>query len=160
MHLGGDLGHGAAKPLKVSELVQAAGSPAVWNRTEALAALDYDEDLLCRLARVLCQDLRNREGHIEAAKNAGNSASLRRLAHAVKNSAGAMSFDFLCACADEAEKADDTALPASVERMRRAMREALLLLEAEPGCMQDSGKSAGSAGAEPSFGAASRKGEC
>ena len=110
----------------------ASGEHAAWNRSEALAALDDDEDLLRRLARVLCQDLRNREAHVQAAQDAGDSATLRRLAHAVKNSAGVMRLDLLRKCAGEAETADDKSLWQSVERMRRAMREALQLLDEAP----------------------------
>lgn len=149
---GGSLSEPASAPAEIA--------PAVWNRPEALAALDDDEDLLRRLARVLCEDLRSRETHMAAAQNAGDSATLRRLAHAVKNSAGAMRLDLLRARAGEAERSEDSTLPASVERMRHAMREALLLLEAEPGCMQSQEVSVHSAGAALCSGAASQKGEC
>ena len=149
---GGSLSEPASAPAEIA--------PAVWNRPEALAALDDDEDLLRRLARVLCEDLRSRETHMAAAQNASDSATLRRLAHAVKNSAGAMRLDLLRARAGEAERSEDSTLPASVERMRHAMREALLLLEAEPGCMQSQEVSVHSAGAALCSGAASQKGEC
>lgn len=124
---------GAMAPAPVSAgASDASGEHAAWNRSEALAALDDDEDLLRRLARVLCQDLRNREAHVQAAQDAGDSATLRRLAHAVKNSAGVMRLDLLRKCAGEAETADDKSLWESVERMRRAMREALHLLDEAP----------------------------
>lgn len=138
----------------------ANGGHAAWNRSEALAALDDDEDLLRRLARVLCQDLRNREAHIQAAQDAGDSATLRRLAHAVKNSAGVMRLDLLRMCAGEAETSDDKSLPASVERMRRAMREALLLLDVAPGNGEDQEDGAGSAEAALCPSMTSQKGEC
>lgn len=70
-----------------------------------------------------------------------------------------MRLDLLQARAGEAEMSEDNALPASVERMRCAMREALLLLEAEPGCMQTPEKAVPSAGAVLCSGAASQRGE-
>lgn len=100
-----------------------------WNRQEALAALDHDPELLVQLAEVLRKDLQTRGAHLEAALSTGDAHNLRRLAHAVKNSAGTMRFDVLHARAGDAESAPEADLEQAVAHMRRALREALAMLD-------------------------------
>lgn len=94
-------------------------------------ALDGDLQLLTRLAEVLRGDLRTRDAELEAALTAGDDACLRRLGHAVKNSAGTMRFDALHARAWQVEKAQKADLAQTVDQMRAALREALDMLDKE-----------------------------
>jgi HPt (histidine-containing phosphotransfer) domain-containing protein len=96
-------------------------------------ALDDDLELLTRLAGVLRGDLRIRDAELEAALAAGDDACLRRLGHAVKNSAGTMRFDVLRARACQVEQAQKTDIEQAVTGMRAALREALDMLDKELG---------------------------
>ena len=104
---------------------------AIWNRQAAMDALDDDLQLLTRLAEVLRGDLRIRDAELAAALAAEDDACLRRLGHAVKNSAGTMRFDVLRARACSVEKAQETDLGQAVIEMRAALREALDMLDKE-----------------------------
>ena len=140
-----------------------------WNRQEALAALDHDPELLVQLAEVLRKDLQTRGARLEAALSTGDAHSLRRLAHAVKNSAGTMRFDVLHARAGDAESAPEADLEQAVAHMRRALREALAMLDeyldklggAEPCADFLADKSAGPVSAPGcDLAPAGRKGDC
>ncbi len=104
---------------------------ALWNRQAAMDALDDDLQLLMRLAGVLRGDLRVRDAELEAALAAGDDACLRRLGHAVKNSAGTMRFDVLRERACHVEQAQKTDIGQAVTEMRAALREALDMLDKE-----------------------------
>ena len=104
---------------------------ALWNRQAAMDALDDDLQLMTRLAGVLRGDLRIRDAELEAALAAGDDACLRRLGHAVKNSAGTMRFDVLRARACHVEQAQKTDMEHAVTEMRAALREALDMLDKE-----------------------------
>lgn len=104
---------------------------ALWNRPAAMDALDHDLQLLTQLAGVLRGDLRTRDAELEAALAAGDDVCLRRLGHAVKNSAGTMRFDALRERACHVEKAQKADLGQAVTRMRAALREALDMLDKE-----------------------------
>lgn len=104
---------------------------ALWNRQAAMDALDDDLQLLTRLAGVLRGDLRIRDAELEAALAAGDEACLRRLGHAVKNSAGTMRFDVLRARACHVEQTQKTDIGQAVIEMRAALREALNMLDKE-----------------------------
>ena len=78
-------------------------------------------------------DLRIRDAELEAALAAGDDACLRRLGHAVKNSAGTMRFDVLRARACQVEQAQKTDMEQVVTAMRAALREALNMLDKELG---------------------------
>ncbi|MDD4702038.1 MAG: ATP-binding protein, partial [Desulfovibrio sp.] len=101
-----------------------------WNRHEALAALDGDPELLLHLAGVLRSDLQTRDAHLAEALAAGDAHNMRRLAHAVKNSAGTMRFDVLHARAGAAEKAGEADLAQAAAQMRLALHKALATLDA------------------------------
>lgn len=136
-----------------------------WNRQEALAALDHDHELLTQLAEVLRKDLQARSAHLEAALSAGDTYNLRRLAHAVKNSAGTMRFDVLHARAGDTESAHEVDLEQAAAHMRRALHEALAMLDeyldeslgAEPDTDFIAGKTAAP---ECDLAPAGRKGDC
>ena len=136
-----------------------------WNRQEALAALDHDHELLTQLAEVLRKDLQARGAHLEAALSAGDAYNLRRLAHAVKNSAGTMRFDVLHARAGDTESAQEADLEQAAAHMRRALHEALAMLDefldeslgAEPDTDFMAGKTAAQ---ECDLAPAGRKGDC
>ena len=104
---------------------------ALWNRQAAMDALDDDLQLLMRLAEVLRGDLRVRDAELDAALAAGDDACLRRLGHAVKNSAGTMRFDVLRERACHVEQAQKTDIGQAVTEMRAALREALDMLDKE-----------------------------
>ena len=78
-------------------------------------------------------DLRIRDAELEAALAAGDDACLRRLGHAVKNSAGTMRFDVLRARACQVEQAQKTDMEQAVTEMRAALREALDMLDKDLG---------------------------
>ena len=82
--------------------------------------------------------MRIRDAELEAALAAGDDACLRRLGHAVKNSAGTMRFDVLRARACQVEQAQKTDMEQAVTEMRAALREALDMLDKELG--KDLGK--------------------
>ncbi|MBB5144103.1 ATP-binding protein [Desulfovibrio intestinalis] len=136
-----------------------------WNRQEALAALDHDHELLVQLAEVLRKDLQARGAHLEAALSAGDAYNLRRLAHAVKNSAGTMRFDVLHARAGDTESAQEADLEQAAAHMQRALHEALAMLDeyldeslgAEPDADFMAGKTAAP---ECDLAPAGRKGDC
>ena len=77
--------------------------------------------------------MRIRDAELEAALAAGDDACLRRLGHAVKNSAGTMRFDVLRARACHVEQAQKTDMEQAVTEMRAALREALDMLDKELG---------------------------
>ncbi|MFT4300963.1 MAG: ATP-binding protein [Desulfovibrio sp.] len=132
-----------------------------WNRQEALAALDHDPELLLQLAEVLRKDLQTRGAHLEAALGAGDAYNLRRLAHAVKNSAGTMRFDVLHARAGDTENAQEADLEQAAAHMRRALQEALAMLDEYLGVEPDANFAAGKAAApECDPASAGRKGDC
>ena len=136
-----------------------------WNRQEALAALDHDHELLTQLAEVLRKDLQARGAHLEAALSAGDTYNLRRLAHAVKNSAGTMRFDVLHARAGDTESAHEVDLEQAAAHMRRALHEALAMLDEyldeSLGAEPDTGFIAGKTAApECDLAPAGRKGDC
>lgn len=124
---------------------------ALWNRQAAMDALDGDLQLLTRLAKVLREDLRIRDSELEAALAAGDDVCLRRLGHAVKNSAGTMRFDVLHARARHVEKAQKADLALAVAQMRAALREALDMLDKEldKDMDKDMGKDLGDVDAMP-----------
>lgn len=120
---------------------------ALWNRQAAMDALDDDPQLLTQLAGVLRGDLRIRDAELEKALAAGDDACLRRLGHAVKNSAGTMRFDVLRARACHVEQAQKPDLGLAVTRMRAALRETLDMLDKELG--KDPDKEPGGVDAMP-----------
>lgn len=104
----------------------------VWDASAALAAMDGDREIFVRLLAVLQQDLlRMREELATALAPAGGpdaTGSVRRLAHACKNSAGTMRLDRLHAVAALAEKAEQQHLPQAGQELLAAITQALDLL--------------------------------
>ena len=105
----------------------------VWNRSEALKALDSDQDLLKNLAEVLQAELKERQQVLDSAIAAGDSELLRRTAHACKNSAGVMHLYQLGETALATENAPDDRIAAEAQKLGCAMKEAVRLLAAENG---------------------------
>ena len=104
----------------------------VWDASAALAAMDGDREIFVRLLVVLQQDLlRMREELATALAPTGGpdaAGSVRRLAHACKNSAGTMRLDRLHAVAALAEKAEQQHLPQAGQELLAAITQALDLL--------------------------------
>lgn len=107
---------------------RAAAEP-VWDREGAVAAMDGDEALLKDLLAVLHEDLRIKQKELTQAAAAKDATSIRRLAHACRNSAGTMRLMRLRTAAAQAEKAKEAQLSASVTCLQTALAEALAALQ-------------------------------
>ena len=107
-----------------------AAETRLWEREAALADMDGDMEIFCRLLAVSREDLRNTLARVKKAISVRNARELRRLAHTCKSSAGVMRLMRLRAAASRAEQAEDAHLFVVASELAHAMREALEALDA------------------------------
>lgn len=120
----------ARKTKNAVQAEPAAKALPVWDRESALAAMDNDRGLLEQLLAVLRVDLRGTAAQLRVAIEAGETVTIRRLAHSCKNSAATLRLARLHHAAARAEKAGDESLAAAADDLQTAVREALTLLGA------------------------------
>lgn len=120
-----------AAPCATEEIMSQKSVTAepVWDREGAAAAMDGDEALLQQLLAVLHEDLRAKQEELRRAVALKDATTMRRLAHACKNSAGTMRLMRLRTAAAQAEKAKEAELATAAACLRAALAEALAALQ-------------------------------
>ncbi|MBQ3060638.1 MAG: response regulator [Desulfovibrio sp.] len=105
----------------------------VWDEAGARAAMDDDADIFSHMLTVLVAELQRMDSELKAALADSDITTVRRLAHACKNSAGAMRLLRLQARAAQTEKAPDSHLAHEGQLLLAALAEALAALPATAG---------------------------
>ena len=114
-------------------------APVIWDRAAALAATEQDEELLRTLVTALRDDLPRLRAGLEAARElaadpaapaAHTAEALRRVAHALKNSAATLCFEELRLRAAALEQAARQALAGTPEKAEGLMPLAAACAEA------------------------------